>query len=177
MRVLFALPGLHRIDRGAEIAFISVAIELTKMGHDVALAGSGYAREGTPYRFLHIPSLSRRRFERFPAVPPFRDVTAYEELTFIPDYANEDEGLKVAFIEADKHNWSKEDLIAYDNASIAEQDERGKLTFAEKKGAKATRLEAIKGLHQNGVPISIIAKSLNLTEEEVSAIIENQANK
>ena len=27
-----------------------------------------------------------------------------EELTFIPDYANDDEGLKEAFLEADKHN-------------------------------------------------------------------------
>ena len=32
MRILFALPGLHRYDRGAEIAFISVARELAKSG-------------------------------------------------------------------------------------------------------------------------------------------------
>src|SRR5688572_14554724 len=84
MRILFALPGLHRIDRGAEIAFISVAGELTKLGHDVVLAGSGREREGAPYRFLHIPSISRQHFERFPLMPLFRDVTAYEELTFMP---------------------------------------------------------------------------------------------
>ena len=32
MRVLFALPGLHRYARGAEVAFISVARELVKAG-------------------------------------------------------------------------------------------------------------------------------------------------
>ena len=40
MRVLFALPGLHKIDRGAEVAFISVANELAKAGCQVTLVGS-----------------------------------------------------------------------------------------------------------------------------------------
>ena len=48
-----------------------------------------------------------------------------EELHVIPDFANEDEGLKTAFIEADKYQWSKEELKAYDNVTIKEQDERG----------------------------------------------------
>lgn len=84
MRILFALPGLHNIDRGAEVAFISIAGELAKLGHDVVLAGSGRAREGTSYEFIHIPSISRSHFERFPLLPLFRDVTAYEELTYLP---------------------------------------------------------------------------------------------
>jgi len=33
--------------------------------------------------------------------------------------------LKTAFIEADKYQWSKEELKAYDNVGIKEQDERG----------------------------------------------------
>ena len=32
VRILFALAGLHRVDRGAEVAFISVARELVKLG-------------------------------------------------------------------------------------------------------------------------------------------------
>lgn len=84
MRVLFALPGLHRIVRGAEVAFTSVAAELAKRGHDVVLAGSGQAHQGSPYRFVHVPSLSRQSFERFPTMPVFRDITTYEELTFVP---------------------------------------------------------------------------------------------
>ena len=46
MRVLFALPGFHRIDRGAEIALISVAKELAKTGDTVTLIGSGQERTG-----------------------------------------------------------------------------------------------------------------------------------
>ena len=57
-----------------------------------------------------------------------------ENLEFIPENI-EDEGLIEAYKDADKHSWKKEELIAYDNASIAEQDERGKLTMAENKGS------------------------------------------
>lgn len=84
MRVLFVLPGLHRYDRGAEIAFISIASELARAGDTVTLMGSGPARESAPYRFLHIGSIPRERFESLPSIPCLRDETAYEELTFVP---------------------------------------------------------------------------------------------
>jgi glycosyltransferase involved in cell wall biosynthesis len=84
MRILFALPGLHRFDRGAEVAFISVAKELAKAGDSVTLIGSGWERDGTPYRFLHAASLGREKFESFPSIPLFRDECAYEELSFVP---------------------------------------------------------------------------------------------
>jgi glycosyltransferase involved in cell wall biosynthesis len=84
MRVLFVLPGLHRYDRGAEIAFISIASELAKAGDSVTLIGSGPAREQTMYRFLRAASIRREKFESFPSMPCLRDETAYEELTFVP---------------------------------------------------------------------------------------------
>lgn len=84
MRIFFALSGLHRIDRGAEMAFISIAENLALRGHEVTLAGSGPVKPGKPYRFLHVPSLQRKFFERFPKGPYFRDETAFEELSFIP---------------------------------------------------------------------------------------------
>jgi glycosyltransferase involved in cell wall biosynthesis len=86
MRVLFALPGLHRYDRGAEIAFISLARELAKAGDSVTLIGSGQPRDGEPYRFLHAASLARENFERLPKIPVLRSEFAYEELTFIPSF-------------------------------------------------------------------------------------------
>jgi glycosyltransferase involved in cell wall biosynthesis len=82
MRVLFALPGLHRYDRGAEIAFISVASELARTGDSVTLIGMGQARAGAPYRFLHAGGVSREMFERFPKLPVLRHEYAYEELSF-----------------------------------------------------------------------------------------------
>ena len=86
MRILFALPGFHRHDRGAETAFMSLANELARTGDKVTLIGSGQRRDGTHYRFLRAPSVSRERFERFPRFPVMRHEYAYEELTFIPGF-------------------------------------------------------------------------------------------
>lgn len=82
MRILFALPGFHRYERGAEIALMSVATELADKGDTVTLIGGGGARPGTPYRYIQAPALPRERFEAFPSLPALRDNTAYEEATF-----------------------------------------------------------------------------------------------
>jgi len=84
MRVLFALPGLHRYSRGAETAFMSLARELSNAGDSVTLIGSGWPSSSQPYRFLHAGSCRRENFESFPAVPILRTSYAYEELTFVP---------------------------------------------------------------------------------------------
>lgn len=84
MRILFALPGLHRVDRGAEVVFTRVGRELSKLGHHVVLAGCGWPRTDEPYTFLHIPGAKRERFEKFPTGPVFRDPVHYEEFTFVP---------------------------------------------------------------------------------------------
>ena len=84
LRILFALPGLHRVDRGAEIALMSVAGELARTGDEVTLIGAGQPREGTPYRFIHAGAVPRARFERMPGLPALRNDTAYEEASFVP---------------------------------------------------------------------------------------------
>ena len=96
MRILFALPGLHRVDRGAEVAFISVASELARRGDQVTLIGSGPPRADQPYRYVHAPAISRERFERWPRLPVFRTETAWEEASFVP-------GLLQAY-DADEHD-------------------------------------------------------------------------
>ncbi len=87
MRLLFALAGLHKYDRGAEIAFISLADALGRLGQDVTLMGSGPHRPDASYRYVSVPAVDRKRFERFPAIPPFRVNTVWEELTFVPGMA------------------------------------------------------------------------------------------
>jgi glycosyltransferase involved in cell wall biosynthesis len=84
VRILFALPGLHRFERGAEVAFTSLASELARGGDKVTLIGSGQPRAGTPYSFLHAGAMRRERFERLPKLPALRGETAYEEATFVP---------------------------------------------------------------------------------------------
>jgi glycosyltransferase involved in cell wall biosynthesis len=87
VRILFALPGLHRYSRGAELAFISIARELCKLGESVTLIGSGTPEKQAPYRFVRAKSIRRERFERFPFLPVLRNECCYEELTFVPSLA------------------------------------------------------------------------------------------
>jgi len=85
MRILIALPGLHKFNRGAELAFIAVAEELVRRGEDVTLIGSGPPRDGAAYRYLCARSVNRNHFERWPQIPVLRNEYCYEELTFLPE--------------------------------------------------------------------------------------------
>ena len=81
---MFALPGLHRVDRGAEIAFISIARDLARTGHDITLLGSGHKRPDEPYSYIRSPAIKRERFERYPKIPVLRGETSWEEASFLP---------------------------------------------------------------------------------------------
>ena len=85
LRILFALSGLHRFNRGAEVAFISVANELAAMGESVTLIGSGKPRPDDPYRFVEATSIKRQKFESFPSLPALRNEFGYEDFTFFPN--------------------------------------------------------------------------------------------
>lgn len=84
MRVLFALPGLHKYNRGAEIALTSIAEQIARAGHNVTLIGSGSRQENATYEFIHAGSISRERFKTYPQMPVLRSDYILEELTFVP---------------------------------------------------------------------------------------------
>ena len=98
-----------------------------------------------------------------------------ENLKIVPDNIN-DEGLKSAYEEANIQTWTQEELDAYDYAFMREEDDRAKYDKAEQKGVERgiekNKEEAVIGLHQNNVSISIIALSLNMTEENVIQILK-----
>jgi glycosyltransferase involved in cell wall biosynthesis len=83
MRLCVALPGIHRVDRGAEVAFETVADLLAQRPDcEVSVFGSGAERAGRHYRYTQVPCVPRERFESWPRLPMFRDECAYEELSF-----------------------------------------------------------------------------------------------
>lgn len=82
MKLVFALPGFHRYERGAEIALLSLATRLAETGDDVTVIGSGEIRADAPYRFIRADSIRREKFEKFPFFPPMRSETVYEEASF-----------------------------------------------------------------------------------------------
>jgi glycosyltransferase involved in cell wall biosynthesis len=83
LRVLMALAGLHRVNRGAEAVFESLATELAmRPGVKVTVVGSGQPKAGVPYAYAQAACTPRERFERWPKFPPVRDAYCYEEATF-----------------------------------------------------------------------------------------------
>ncbi|KKI98834.1 glycosyltransferase family 4 protein [Prochlorothrix hollandica] len=85
MRVAMVLPGLHRVVRGAEVAFEAIAAELASQADtQVTLFGSGPRRSDRPYEFRSVANVPRERFETgWPFVPIFRSEYIYEEFTFV----------------------------------------------------------------------------------------------
>ncbi len=82
-RILFALPGLHRVNRGAEAAFENIARELAaRNGFSVTLIGAGELREEEPYHFISVRAPSRESFEKWPKLPLFRNEYRWEEFFF-----------------------------------------------------------------------------------------------
>jgi len=85
IRLLMALPGLHRENRGAEVAFEQVGSRLACMpDFRVTLLGGGPPRLRVPYAYRQVPLVSRTHFVHWPKFPPLRSEYRWEELTFAP---------------------------------------------------------------------------------------------
>ncbi len=82
MKLLFALPGFHKHDRGAEVALLSVADELGRAGNTVTVVGAGEEQAGKNYAFRHVGTVPRERFEWLPSLPVFRNETHWEDMFF-----------------------------------------------------------------------------------------------
>ncbi len=82
IRVLFALPGLNRVLRGAEVAFTEISNRLAQIpGFEVETLGSGDGDHSGP-RAKKLWLVDRGFFRSFPTLPFFRDKESWEEFTF-----------------------------------------------------------------------------------------------
>ena len=78
-----------------------------------------------------------------------------------------DKGLKYAYEDADKHNWTKDELLAYDYAGMRRQDEKGKTIVAVKKAVK----EAVeKAVEQRDIEIAKEMINDNFSTTQISKI-------
>ncbi len=88
-----------------------------------------------------------------------------ENLEVIPENLK-DEGLKFAYQDADRHNWTKAELEAYDYVLMREQDDRGRLTFAIKK----EKIGFAKKLIKRNTSTEDIAEDTGLTIEQIEKL-------
>ena len=93
-------------------------------------------------------------------------------------------GLKEASERLDEMKLNEKDAKEYKkylkNLRDVASEQHTKMADAQdliNKGKEEERIVAILGLHENEVPVSIIAKSLNISEERVLQVISNQKDK
>lgn len=87
MDLLFALPGMHRVNRGAEVALENIGVQLSALDNRVTIVGSGPVRPGAPYNYHSVRCLSRERLTRLPEWALFHHEFMYEDATFAPGLA------------------------------------------------------------------------------------------
>jgi predicted transposase/invertase (TIGR01784 family) len=96
-----------------------------------------------------------------------------KELSVIPSNV-QDKGLQEAYNEANKHNWSKQELEDYEYASMRETDEKATRMLAEERaearGKIEKSVEIAKELKKNNVGMDIISKATGLTVEEIEKL-------
>ena len=130
------------------------------------------------FRFIELTKFKKKSHELVTIIDKWTFfIKNARKLEVIPDNTD-DEGLKEAYEVAAQHNWSKEEYDAYIYEGMREQDAKGIVTLAERrageKAGEAERIRMIHAFYQNGVPISIIAKSVEKSEEEVLNIISKK---
>ena len=137
------------------------------------------------FNFIELPKFNKTENELTTVV----DQWVYflknaEDLKLIPENVK-DEGLRNAYEDAAKHNWTKEELDAYDYVLMREQDDRGRWTLATRRAVE----KAVKQANEEAKELRNIDIALKLilrgeTNNEISEItglsetqIENIRNK
>jgi predicted transposase/invertase (TIGR01784 family) len=92
-----------------------------------------------------------------------------ENLNVIPASVN-DEGLKSAYQEADRHTWTKEELEEYEYARMRETDEIAEKLLVEEKAKFSNQLEIAKKLIKRNLTNEEIAEDTGLTVEQIEAL-------
>jgi len=95
------------------------------------------------------------------------------DLSVIPSGV-EDEGLRRAYEDAARHNWTRADLEAYHYAEMRRQDERGKIDLAVRRAvSKAVNSELVEVAKKGiiaGYPNEMLVTVTGLTEAQLDEI-------
>ncbi len=118
------------------------------------------------FNFIELPKFNKKENELESVIDQWvYFIKNSENLHVIPENLK-DKGLKFAYEDADKHNWTKAELEAYDYVLMREQDDRGRMTFAVRKKAE----DIAKRLIKLGMQNSEIASVTELTIEQVEKL-------
>jgi predicted transposase/invertase (TIGR01784 family) len=118
------------------------------------------------FNFIELPKFSKEETELTSIIDQWvYFIKNAENLELIPESVK-DEGLKNAYQDAAKHNWTKEELEAYDYVLMREQDEKGRVSAAVRNEKK----EIAKKLLHLGLSLHDIAKTTGLTLDQIELL-------
>lgn len=134
------------------------------------------------FNFIELPKFNKQETELTTIIDQWvYFIKNAENLNIIPESVK-DAGLKYAYEDADKHNWTKAELDAYDYVLMREQDDRGRITFATRKAVKEavenavieTQLKEKEAIALNflnlGLSLEDTAKGTGLLVEQVEKL-------
>ncbi len=133
------------------------------------------------YVFIQLPKFKKKEHELMTPTDKWTYfIKNAENLSVIPDFVD-DEGLRTAFQEADKHNWKKEELIDYDNASMRIQDAKGEIELAQEQarieGIEQGQVQTIIKAYLKGKSAQEIADFLDIPIQRVQQVIADYEKK
>ncbi len=118
------------------------------------------------FNFIELPKFNKKEQELQTLIEKWVFfIKNADTLTVVPSNVD-DEGLKSAYLEADKHLWTKKDIEAYEYAQMRETDEKAeKLRVEEKKAKKIAQKMILAGSTND-----FIAQMTDLTIEQVQEL-------
>ncbi len=118
------------------------------------------------FNFIELPKFNKTEQELQNLVEKWiYFIKNAENLTVIPPNID-DEGLKSAYVEADRHTWKKEDLEAYEYVRMRETDEIAReMLVLEKRN-----IEIAKSMLADNEPDEKIVKYTSLTLEQIEKL-------
>jgi predicted transposase/invertase (TIGR01784 family) len=122
------------------------------------------------FNFIELPKFNKKENELESIIDQWvYFIKNAENLNIIPDNVK-DEGLKFAYQDADKHNWSKAELDAYDYVLMREQDDRGRISLAIKKELKKEIENVAKKLIKLNHSNEDILEATGLTIDQIESL-------
>ncbi len=118
------------------------------------------------FNFVELPKFNKKENELETIIDQWvYFIKNAENLHVIPENLN-DEGLKHAYEDADKHNWTKAELEAYDYVLMREQDDRGRIALSNRR----TLENVAKNFLNAGLSVEVVAQNTGLSIEAVAKL-------
>lgn len=119
------------------------------------------------FNFIELPKFNKKENELNSIIDQWvYFIKNAENLNVIPENL-QDQGLKFAYEDADKHNWTKDELEAYDYALMREQDEKGRWALATKRVLQKEKETIALKLIKRNLSNNEIAEDTGLSIEEI----------